>query len=149
MQTSSPRTFNAFIILAVARRSCARFFNGRASSQLTATLATTLLARDPRIGDPHSYYYAGPGSASLGVSPRRHDCYFGQLRACQHTAQKWIMQLHRLFLRTHEYHSVVISSHMSHQDLADCEVHTPIELLVFIRCNDVYQVERLLQVHLS
>ena len=55
MQTSSPCTFNAFITLAMAWRCyCASFFNGRASSQFTATLATTLLARDPRRGDHHS-----------------------------------------------------------------------------------------------
>ena len=77
MRTSSPRTFNTFITLAMARRcSCASFFNGRTSSQFTVHSYTRykLLARDPRITQMG---YTGPGSASLGMSPRRHGCDFG------------------------------------------------------------------------
>ena len=58
MHTSSPRTFNAFITLATAIHcyfdTGGRFFNGKVSSQFTDALATTLLARDARRGNPHS-----------------------------------------------------------------------------------------------
>ena len=77
------------------------------------------------------------------------DVLIPHFQRLHHTAQKRPKQLHRLFSRTHEYHSVVLSVRMSHQYLSDCEGRTPRELVVFTWCNYICQVERLLQVHLS
>ena len=80
--------------------SCESFFNGRASSQFTVhsyAHYNTTRERSEKRRSSLKFGYAGPGSASLGMSPHRHGCDFGQILACQHTAQKWLKQLHRLF----------------------------------------------------
>ena len=146
-QTSSSRTFTAFIItLAMAIRCFLCKVLQRQgivavhSSQLCSPQHYSPEIREEAILSEIGY--AGPCLASLGMSPCRHDCDFGQICACQHTAQKWLTQLHRLFSKTHEHHSVFLSDHMAHQYLSDCEAQTPSDLVVFTWCNDVCQVER-------
>ena len=77
MQTSSPRNFNAVITLAMARRcSCAIFFQGMASSQFTVHNFRSLQHYSREIREEAILTQmgnAGPGSASLGMSPRRHE----------------------------------------------------------------------------
>ncbi len=96
MKTSSPRTFNAFLILATTRRCSFAtggiFSNSRALLQFTATLTTMLLTRDARKGDHHSN----------GV------CRFSLI---------WQWYCFQEYMSTC---SIVMSVHITHQYLSEC-----------------------------
>ena len=105
MQTSTSRTFTAFITLAMTIRcSCASFFNGRASSHFTvhyyARYNTTHERSEKRRSSLKCVMQVQP------VYECRLVDMVATLARFAHVNILGSWQLHRLFSRTHEYHSL-------------------------------------------